>query len=66
MAKDPRPDLASAMYPALSQSARAREAAQSQEQAQWDRWRAQFQQMQLRSLKEHNARMRADRERSGR
>jgi hypothetical protein len=32
MAKDPRPDLASAMYPSLSKEAKAREAAE----AKWE------------------------------
>jgi hypothetical protein len=34
MARDPRPDLASAMYPSLSKEAKAKEAAEAKQKAE--------------------------------
>jgi len=60
MARDPRPDLASALFPNLSREAKQREAAQARDKA----WRERDQQNLLRRhLRELNAALRADRER---
>jgi hypothetical protein len=62
MPADPRPDLASAMWPALSREAKAREQAQAREEA----WRKRNREILLRNLREANASLRADRERRSR
>ena len=59
MARDPRPDLASALYPNLSSEAKAREAAQAREKAQ----REQRKQEMVKDLRELGAALRADRRR---
>jgi hypothetical protein len=60
MPADPRPDLASAMYPSLSREAKAKEAQQSREEVR----RAQSKQTLMRLLRETREGLRADRERS--
>ena len=60
MPADPRPDLASAMYPSLSREAKAKEAQLSREEVR----RAQSKQTLMRLLRETREGLRADRERS--
>jgi hypothetical protein len=58
MPTDPRPDLASALYPSLSREAKAKEAQQAREEA----WRKRNRDHLLKCLREANANLRADRE----
>jgi hypothetical protein len=62
MPTDPRPDLASAMWPQLSQSAKAKEAQQARE----DAWRKRNRDHLVKCLREATAAVRADKARSER